>query len=93
MLQLCRYQLTAKGAEPLTAAMRQQAVRANDALACRGFRVIGVALRSGGDDLQTLAPEALESKLTLIGLIVKLIGDLTYVWVDPRIDFATRDVG
>ena len=30
---------------------------------------------------------------TLIGLIVKLIGDLTYVWVDPRIDFATRDVG
>ena len=69
VLQLCRYQLTAKGAEPLTAAMRQQAVRANDALACRGFRVIGVALRSGGDDLQTLAPEALESKLTLIGLI------------------------
>ena len=30
---------------------------------------------------------------TLIGLIMKLVGDLTYVWVDPRIDFATRDVG
>ena len=30
---------------------------------------------------------------TLIGLLVKLIGDLTYVWVDPRIDFASREVG
>ncbi len=30
---------------------------------------------------------------TLIGLLMKLVGDLTYVWVDPRIDFATREVG
>lgn len=28
---------------------------------------------------------------TLLGLILKLISDLTYVWVDPRIDFATRE--
>src|SRR5919197_3771341 len=28
----------------------------------------------------------------LIGLIVNLISDLTYTWVDPRIDFATREV-
>ena len=69
VLELCHNQLTATGAEPLTAAARQQAVRANDALACRGFRVIGVALRSGSDDLQTLAPEVLESDLSLIGLI------------------------
>lgn len=27
---------------------------------------------------------------TLIGLLLKLISDLTYVWVDPRIDFAAR---
>ena len=27
---------------------------------------------------------------TLIGLIFKLIGDLTYVLVDPRIDFSSR---
>nr|WP_298415582.1 microcin C ABC transporter permease YejB [uncultured Halomonas sp.] len=27
---------------------------------------------------------------TLIGLILKLVSDLTYVWVDPRIDFETR---
>ena len=29
---------------------------------------------------------------TLIGLILSLISDLTYVAVDPRIDFATREV-
>jgi microcin C transport system permease protein len=29
---------------------------------------------------------------TLIGLLMKLVGDLTYVWVDPRIDFASREV-
>ncbi|WP_417329686.1 microcin C ABC transporter permease YejB [Halomonas cupida] len=28
---------------------------------------------------------------TLIGLILKLISDLTYVWIDPRIDFASRE--
>jgi microcin C transport system permease protein len=27
---------------------------------------------------------------TLIGLLVKLIGDLTYSLVDPRIDFDSR---
>jgi len=29
---------------------------------------------------------------TLIGLLLKLIGDLTYVAVDPRIDFESREV-
>jgi microcin C transport system permease protein len=28
----------------------------------------------------------------LIGLVVNLIADLTYVWIDPRIDFETREV-
>jgi len=28
----------------------------------------------------------------LIGLVVKLISDLTYMWIDPRIDFETREV-
>jgi len=27
---------------------------------------------------------------TLLGLLLKLISDLTYMWVDPRIDFASR---
>ncbi|MDE3016835.1 MAG: ABC transporter permease subunit, partial [Pseudomonadota bacterium] len=29
---------------------------------------------------------------TLLGLVFNLIGDLTYVLVDPRIDFERRDV-
>jgi microcin C transport system permease protein len=28
----------------------------------------------------------------LVGLVVNLISDLTYTWVDPRIDFETREV-
>ena len=30
---------------------------------------------------------------SLMGLIVGLISDLTYTWIDPRIDFERRDVG
>ncbi len=30
--------------------------------------------------------------LSLVGLLVNLISDLTYTWVDPRIDFETREV-
>ncbi len=29
---------------------------------------------------------------SLVGLVVNLLSDLTYTWVDPRIDFETRDV-
>jgi microcin C transport system permease protein len=29
---------------------------------------------------------------TLIGLLLNLVSDLTYVMVDPRIDFASREV-
>ncbi len=29
---------------------------------------------------------------SLLGLVVNLISDLTYVWIDPRIDFERRDV-
>ena len=29
---------------------------------------------------------------SLIGLVVNLVSDLTYTWVDPRIDFETREV-
>jgi microcin C transport system permease protein len=29
---------------------------------------------------------------TLIGLLLNLIGDLTYKWIDPRIDFERRDL-
>jgi microcin C transport system permease protein len=29
---------------------------------------------------------------SLLGLIVNLLSDLTYMWIDPRIDFETREV-
>ncbi len=28
---------------------------------------------------------------SLLGLVVNLLSDLTYTWIDPRIDFETRD--
>lgn len=28
---------------------------------------------------------------TLIGLVLKLLSDLTYMWIDPRIDFSSRE--
>ena len=30
--------------------------------------------------------------LSLLGLFVNLLSDLTYTWIDPRIDFETREV-
>ena len=30
--------------------------------------------------------------LALLGLVVNLISDLTYTWIDPRVDFETREV-
>ncbi len=30
--------------------------------------------------------------MSLIGLVVALVSDLTYTWIDPRIDFERRDV-
>ena len=30
--------------------------------------------------------------LALVGLVINLLSDLTYTWIDPRIDFETRDV-
>jgi microcin C transport system permease protein len=29
---------------------------------------------------------------SLVGLLVNLVSDLTYTWIDPRIDFSTREV-
>jgi microcin C transport system permease protein len=29
---------------------------------------------------------------SLVGLVVNLLSDLTYMWVDPRIDFEAREV-
>ena len=69
VLQRCTAWLTPLGVEPLSAERRQRAIEANDKLASRGFRVIGVALRSGGDDLLSLNADALESELVLVGFV------------------------
>jgi microcin C transport system permease protein len=29
---------------------------------------------------------------SLLGMVLTLLSDLTYTWIDPRIDFATREV-
>jgi microcin C transport system permease protein len=29
---------------------------------------------------------------SLVGVVVNLISDLAYTWIDPRIDFETREV-
>ena len=29
---------------------------------------------------------------SLVGVVVNLISDLTYTWIDPRIDFESREV-
>ena len=36
--------------------------------------------------------DSLSDRISLMGLVVSLISDLIYTWVDPRIDFERRDV-
>jgi Ca2+-transporting ATPase len=55
--------------EPLTEEERQRIITANDALALEGFRVLGVAMRQGNEDLLTEVPQQLEQNLIFIGLI------------------------
>ena len=41
--------------------------------------------------MQLVQSQSLQG-FSLVGLAVNLIADLTYTWVDPRIDFETREV-
>lgn len=47
----------------------EQVVAANDDLARQGFRVLGLALRPGGDQLQDMKAQDLEQELTFLGLV------------------------
>ena len=38
------------------------------------------------------ASAARRGAFTLIGLVVALISDLLYTWIDPRIDFEAREL-
>jgi Ca2+-transporting ATPase len=69
VLERCDAWLTPSGPEPLDPIRRQQVVAANDNLASRGFRVIGVALRPGAEELQSGPADDLESGQTLLGLL------------------------
>ena len=69
LLERCSGWLGPTGLTALTEPQRQEVVQANDRLAERGFRVLAVALRSGGDELLTLNPDGVESDLTLVGLV------------------------
>ncbi len=69
VLAHCESWLTAHGSEALNQERRQRVIAANDAMARRGFRVIGVALRSATADDALAPPEQLERDLTLVGLI------------------------
>ena len=53
----------------LDEAERATVLAANDALAGRGLRVLGVAMREGGSRLLDLDPTQLETGLTFIGLV------------------------
>lgn len=47
----------------------QEVVNANDVLSRQGFRVLGLAARSGGEDLRDMKAQDLEQGLTFIGLV------------------------
>ena len=43
-------------------------------------------------DARTTAPTPDTTAVSPMGLVINLVSDLTYTWVDPRIDFETREV-
>ena len=69
VLAHCRSELSSDGPVPLHPARRARAVAANDDFASRGYRVIAVAMRQGGEDLLTAASDGLEADLVLVGLL------------------------
>jgi potassium/sodium efflux P-type ATPase len=55
--------------QELTQAVWQQVVQANDDLACQGFRVLGLAARTGSQELLDLPTQELEQNLIFVGLV------------------------
>ena len=55
-----------------------------DGSACSASRACSTAT------IRWCSPRSTSSRWS--GLVVNLISDLTYTWVDPRIDFETREV-
>ncbi|MBF2001155.1 MAG: cation-transporting P-type ATPase [Synechococcales cyanobacterium M58_A2018_015] len=68
VLRRCQDYLDEQGVVALTEAKRTAIAEANDRLAREGFRVIGVAVRPGGQELLTATASDLEQHLTFLGL-------------------------
>ncbi|MBS9395211.1 MAG: cation-transporting P-type ATPase [Dolichospermum sp. LBC05a] len=56
----------------LTQTQREEIVAANDQLASQGYRVLGVATRQGGAELNQLDHNLLEQDLTFLGLVAMI---------------------
>jgi Ca2+-transporting ATPase len=68
VLRHCHFFLRGGGVTELTPADRDDIAAANDALAEQGYRVLGLAVRKGGEELLQQRSQQLEQNLTFIGL-------------------------
>ena len=72
VLQHSRYLWHSGERLELTETQREEVVAANDQLASQGYRVLGVATRQGGAELNQLDHNLLEQDLTFLGLVAMI---------------------
>ena len=69
VLAHCSAELGSAGPVALEPSRRQLAVAANDDFSSRGYRVLAVAMRQGGEELLSAPNDQLETNLVLVGLL------------------------
>jgi Ca2+-transporting ATPase len=69
VLRCCEGILRDSQISPLTVLDRQKIIEANDRFAQEGFRVLGLAIRQGDQELLTQSPQVLEQNLVFVGLV------------------------
>ncbi|PPJ64736.1 cation-translocating P-type ATPase [Cuspidothrix issatschenkoi] len=72
VLQHSRYLWHPEEKLELTETQREEVVAANDQIASQGYRVLGVATRQGGGELNHLDNNLLEQDLTFLGLVAMI---------------------
>ncbi|MBU7583925.1 MAG: cation-transporting P-type ATPase [Nostoc sp. TH1S01] len=72
VLQHSRYLWHKEEKQELTQTQREEIVAANDQLASQGYRVLGVATRQGGAELNQPDDHLLEQDLTFLGLVAMI---------------------
>ncbi|MFO5475382.1 MAG: cation-translocating P-type ATPase, partial [Dolichospermum sp.] len=72
VLQHSRYLWHSGERLELTPVQRKEIIAANDQLASQGYRVLGVATRQGGAELNHLDDNLLEQDLTFLGLVAMI---------------------